>query len=196
MTELKSNSNKSRIAKDKNIKPVVEGTVKKKKKNEIQKFTDIFLADDFESLKESIFKDLLIPLLKSGISEIIKNGSDILLYGETSGNRRSKPGSRISYDKIISDKVGRRNYSSVQTPGYDYGNIILDSRADAEELLDNLDAILEQYEAVSVADLYDLIGVTHEYTDNNYGWESLASAVPVRLRDGTYTIKLPKARPL
>lgn len=196
MAELKSNSNKSRIAKDKNIKPVVEGTVKKKKKNEIQKFTDIFLADDFDSVKEYIFKDVLIPSLKSAISEIIKNGSDILLYGETSGNRRNKPGSRISYDKIISDKVGRRNYSSVQTPGYDYGNIILDSRADAEELLDNLDAILEQYEAVSVADLYDLIGVTHDYTDNNYGWESLTSAVPVRLRDGTYTIKLPKARPL
>lgn len=197
MTELKSNSNKSRAAaaEKKDIKPVVTGSIKKKKKTEIQKFADVFIAEDIDSVKDFIFKDVLVPALKKAISDVVTNGIDILLYGETGRSRKSTPGARFSYDKIPwSDR--RRDYAATRIPGYDYGDIILDSRADAEELLESMDAIVEQYEIVSVADLYDLMGATHAYTDNNYGWTSLTGAAPVRLRDGSYTLKLPKAMPL
>jgi hypothetical protein len=48
---------------------------------------------------------------------------------------------------------------------------------------------------VSVADLYDLVGVTGNYTDNKYGWTDIRSASVIRVRDG-YMLKLPKALPL
>lgn len=43
--------------------------------------------------------------------------------------------------------------------------------------------------------MYDLCGMTCNYTDNKYGWKSLARADISRVRDG-YMIKLPKAEPI
>lgn len=48
---------------------------------------------------------------------------------------------------------------------------------------------------MSVADLYDLVGINGNYTDNKYGWFNIRTASVVRVRDG-YMIKLPKAVPL
>ena len=48
---------------------------------------------------------------------------------------------------------------------------------------------------VKIADLYDLVGMDSNYTDNRYGWTNLRSAQVVRVRDG-YLLKLPKALPL
>ena len=57
------------------------------------------------------------------------------------------------------------------------------------------DEIMEEYETVRVADLYDLVGITGNYTDNNYGWTNIKNAQVVRVRDG-YKIKMPRAIPL
>lgn len=58
-----------------------------------------------------------------------------------------------------------------------------------------MDEMISVYGMVSVADLYDLIGVTGNYTDNKYGWTDIRSASVVRVRDG-YIVKMPKAMPL
>ena len=58
-----------------------------------------------------------------------------------------------------------------------------------------MDGMLETYGVVSVADMYDLVGITCNYTDNKYGWTNLRNAEPVRVRDG-YMLKLPKAGPI
>jgi len=48
---------------------------------------------------------------------------------------------------------------------------------------------------VSVADLYELVGIQGSYTDNKYGWtKNIRNASVVRVRDG-YLLKLPKALP-
>ena len=58
-----------------------------------------------------------------------------------------------------------------------------------------MDACLDQYGVVKVADMYDAAGLTAPFTANKYGWTSLRNAETVRVRDG-YIIKLPKAMPL
>lgn len=58
-----------------------------------------------------------------------------------------------------------------------------------------MDELIDTYGLASVADLYDLVGKTCEYTDNNYGWNDIRSAAVVRVRDG-YLLKLPRALPL
>ena len=44
--------------------------------------------------------------------------------------------------------------------------------------------------------MYDLSGLTPPYTANSYGWTSIRTAEPVRVRDGGYVLKLPKASPI
>ena len=59
-----------------------------------------------------------------------------------------------------------------------------------------MDELISTYGIVSVADLYDLVGITGgSYTDNKYGWTNVHNASVIRVRDG-YMIKMPKALPL
>ena len=154
------------------------------------------MAEDITSVKSYIINDVLIPAAKKAISDIVTNGIDMILYGEVKGrDRRRDGGSRVSYTKYYErdrdrDYDRRRERRSV----YDYDDIILDTRAEAEEVLNRMDDLIDNYGMVSVADLYDLVGITGNYTDNKYGWTNLRSAEVRRTRDG-YLIKLPKALP-
>lgn len=198
MTEYKGNSHRSKEveAKEerKKLEPIAKG--KAKKKNEIQKFADVFIAEDVTSVKNYILMDVLLPAAKKAISDIVTNGIDMILYGETRNKSKGRE-SRVSYTKYY-DRERDRDYDRPSRSrgryGYDYDDIILDTRKEAEEVLDRMDDLIDNYGMVSVADLYDLVGISGNYTDNKYGWTNLRNADVQRVRDG-YLLKLPKALP-
>lgn len=194
MSEYKSNSHRSKEIEreEKKVERVVSGKVKSKKKN---RFADTFISEDAASVKEYIIFDVLIPAAKNAISDMVTTGIQMMLYGEVRGTNKSK-GSKVSYSKYYDDRRDRDYDRRSRTrSGYDYDEIILESRAEAEEVLNSMDDLLDRYGLVSVADLYDLVGITGNYTDNKYGWTSLRHASVQRLRDG-YLLKLPRAIPL
>ena len=200
MTEYKANSHrvkeeqKSKDVVKKDIQPVAKA--KTKKKSEVKKFADVFIAEDITSVKDYIVNDVLIPAAKKAISDIITNGIDMILYGEAKGrDRRRDGGSRVSYTKYY-ERDRDRDYDRTRTRRsvYDYDDIILDTRGEAEDVLNRMDDLIDAYGMVSVADLYDLVGVSGNYTDNKYGWTNLRNAEVRRTRDG-YLLKLPKALP-
>lgn len=173
---------------------VVNGVVKKKKKSEIRKFTDVFVSEDVHNVKSYIWMDVLVPAMKKAIADVVTNGIDMLLYGETGRTKRSTPSSKVSYGSYYKREDDRRNYDSGRSR-YSYDDIVLESRGEAEEVLSQMDAIMEEYGMVRVADLYDLVGITGEHTDNKYGWTNIRNAEVQRVRDG-YMIKMPRAIPI
>lgn len=196
MEEYKSNSHKSRAEaakQERKVEKVVTGTVKAKKKGGLHKFTDVFISEDASNVKSYIFMDVLVPAIKKAISDIVTNGIEMMLYGE-SGRKKSSNASRISYRDYYKDDRRSRERSSTRS-GYDFDDIILDNRGEAEDVLSRMDELIETYGLVSVADFYDLVGITGNYTDNKYGWTDIRSANVIRVRDG-YMIKLPRALPL
>ena len=56
-----------------------------------------------------------------------------------------------------------------------------------------MDELIATYGLVSVADFYDLVGVSGNYTDNKYGWTDIRGATTVRVGDG-YMIKVTKSK--
>lgn len=203
MEEYKSNSHKSReeqqatVTTDKKVKKVVNGSVRAKKKSEIQKFADVFIQEDAQKVKSYIMMDVLVPAVKKAISDIVTNGIDMILYGDTGHTKKSGSASKISYRSYYDKKTEHRDYSSNRTrTGYDYDDIILDNRGEAEEVLFRMDELIDTYGLVSVADFYDLVGITGNYTDNKYGWTDIRSASVVRVHGNGYMIKLPRALPL
>ena len=55
-----------------------------------------------------------------------------------------------------------------------------------------LESAIANYGIASVADLYDLAGITcRNYTANRYGWTDIQSAKVIRTREG-YTLQLPR----
>ncbi|MDO5397814.1 MAG: hypothetical protein Q4G33_07770 [bacterium] len=196
MEEYRSNSHKSRAEAAKHerkVEKVVTGTVKTKKKGGLHKFTDVIISEDVSNVKSYIFMDVLVPAIKKAISDIVTNGIEMMLYGET-GRKKNSNVSRISYRDYYKDDGRSREHNSNR--GYNYDDIILDNRGEAEDVLSRMDELIDTYGLVSVADFYDLVGVTGNYTDNKYGWTDIRSASIVHARGGGYMIKLPRALPL
>ena len=199
--EFKSNSHKVKAEKamekapDKKVEQITKGKVKTKKKSGATKFADVFITEDISNVKDYIIYDVLLPAAKKTISEIVSNGIDMILYGETK-SRKSK-GSKVSYSKYYDDREDdyRRSNRRSRVIGYDYEDVILETRREAEEVLNRMEDLIDSYGVVSVADLYDLVGISGNYTDNKYGWMNLRSAGIERTRDG-YMLLLPKVKPL
>lgn len=178
---------------EKKVEKVIEGTVKTKKKPLGRKFVETFLNDDIESVKSYIIFDVLIPGVKDTFREMVNNGLDMLLYGEARHSSKKKNQTFVSYSGFSSpqtrpkDNSYRRNRTMT-----DFQDLIFESRGEAEEVLTNLLDLIADYGVASVADLYDLVGITGPFTDNKYGWTDLRTASVSRTREG-YIINLPKA---
>lgn len=190
--EYKSNSHVSKeLTKDKKeIKPVARA--KTKKKNTL---VDTFISEDAQNIKSYILMDVLVPAIKKAVSDIVTDGISMLLYGDTSHENRRSSGSAsyVSYNRY-SDR-DRRDDRNTNRSRYSYDDVILNNRGEAEEVLMRMDEILDTYGVVSVADLYDLVGISGSHTDNKYGWTNLRNAEAVRVRDG-YLLKLPRPYPI
>lgn len=201
MEDYKPNSHKYREEQKsggerKKLDKVVTGTVKTRKKSELKKFADIFISEDIQNVKNFVLMDVLVPAVKKAISDIVTNGIDMILYGGTGYSNRNTPGSKVSYRSYYDRKDdGYRHDNSRSRNGYSYDDIVLETRGEAEDVLDQMNALIETYGVASIADLCDLIGRNSQYTDNKYGWTNLRNAEPVRVRDG-YLLKLPKALPI
>lgn len=185
------NSNKSKETKEERpkLEKVVVGEVKTKKKNGFGTFLSNFVNEEAKDIKTYLFKDVVIPTIKKTITEVV----DMILYGGRSSHKSS--GTRVSYRSYY-DEPRNRDREPRVVQGYSYDDVILGTRGDAEEVLNQLNDVIDQFGIASVADLYDLVGLTGNYTDNRYGWTNLANADVIRTRDGGYMLKLPRAIPI
>lgn len=178
------------------VKPVVSGKARTKK-NEVRKFTGSFFAEDWESIKAFIKNDILIPALKRTFYDVVEGSlSKSLFGGQGGGSRHRGNADKVSYRDYTASSRKSDNYRSGTRSVLDYDDIIFDSRGDAEAVLTTMIDIIDQYEEVSVAALYELANVKNApHTANKYGWDNLSRAYVDRNRDG-YVIKLPRAMPL
>ena len=200
MSDYKPNSHKYKTDKkttqpERKIESVVSGKVKTKKKSEMSKFKNAFISEDVSNVKDYIFMDVLIPAIKKVVSDMVRDGVDMILYGDTKGSnsKSGKSSTYVSY-REYSSRDRERGRSTRAKTGYTFDDISFEYRGDAEKVLDRMEEIIDTFDSVSVADLYDLVGMSCEYTDNNYGWTELCDrASVIRTRDGSYMLKLPRA---
>lgn len=198
LEQYKPNSNKykeeqaANAKKDeKRVEKVVTGKVITKKEGFFTKMFKGFISEDAKDVKSYVFGDVLIPAIKKAISDIVTDGIDIILYGESRGKRGRSTADRVSYRNYY-DRSDSYRRPAPSYNDYSYDNIILETRGEAEEVLARMDELMDTYGLVRVADLKDLVGITGTYTDNKYGWTNIRSAEVIRVRDG-FTIKMPRA---
>lgn len=203
MPDYKPNSNKYKkeqeeLKEERRVTAVVQGKVKKK--SATRKFADSLISDEAENIGSYIMMDVIIPGLKNTILDIII-GSAEMFFG--TGKRRSSSGGRSVVDKVsyinYNDRYrdrDRRDSSNVRHSACDFDDIIVNSRGEAEDVFSQLEAMIDTYKVARVSDLYDLVGITGPHTANRYGWTNLRNAEAVRLRDGGYLLKLPRAIPI
>lgn len=198
MSEFKPNPPLHERAPEKKVEKIISGPAKVKKKSGLIKLADIFMEDDVNNVKSYIFDDVVIPTIKRGLYDALEGSLSMLLLGRTGGNNSRSTADKVSYRNYTSYSNKRGGDSrpvSRSGRGYDYDEIVLNTRGEAEDVLARMDELVSTYGIVSVADFYDLCGITCQYTDNRYGWTNIRNAQVIRVRDG-YMIKMPKAMPL
>lgn len=205
MSDYKPNSHKYKEAQKqgstpstkREIKPVIKGKAKVKKKSEIRKFADVFIADDMSNVKSYIVDNMVVPGVKKLMVGIISTAAE-MIFGETGYRRdnRDGRGSYISYGSRYRNEHDPRSVSAAR-PRFDYNDILFESRGEAEAVLRAMWGSIEDYGYVSIADMYDMADLTAPpFTSVKYGWTDLREAHVVRTFDGAYIIKLPRAEQL
>ena len=201
MEDYRSNSIKSKMTvkteeqtENHRVENVLSAPVKTKKKSGFKKLSELSVQEDAENVKTYILIDVLLPAFKKAISDVVTNGVDMLLYGGTKRSNSGTYGSKISYRSYYEDRREPRK-SSFTRPVYDFDEILIPNRAEAEEVILRMVELIDVYGVARVGDFYELVGMTGNYTDNKYGWTDIGTAHVVRDRDG-YIIKLPRPLPL
>lgn len=179
---------------------LVKGKVIRKKKNALQRASESVFEEDGRTIGSYLVFDVLIPAAKDTLYSLMTNGMDMLLWGNAThgGGAPYRPygasrSSYTAYNKYSQPDTRRKpTTSNMSRKTLQFDDIILDSRGDAERVLDYLFERLDAYDCVTVADLYDAVEITSDYTQTRYGWYDLSDAYVKRCRDG-YQIVLPKA---
>lgn len=181
---------------EKRVEKVVKGGVKTKKKSSVTKFAETFISEDVGNVKQYVIADIIIPAIKNAILDTITDSANMIFGGAR--RRSNTPASRVSYGSFYNDprQSQRRLEERTIKPRYTYDQYTFDYRNDAMDVLSTLREALDMYGQVTVADFYDAIGVTGEFTDNDYGWINLSTAEVVRAMGGGYIIKFPRALPI
>ena len=202
--DYKPNSHKAKSEEtslaEKKVEKVISGTAKVRKKTGARKVADVFISEDAANVKSYILMDVVVPAIKDVLSNVVKDSIDMILFGGTTRRGRSSRKSNaeyVSYNRF-SDRRDDRRYDSRSSIAsrYNFDDITLDSKAEADEVLERMDELLDTYGMVTVADLCDLVGISCEYTDNKYGWTNLRNAKVVRLRGNEYMLDLPRVTSL
>lgn len=210
MSDLPPNSHKSKgslpAPEKKEVPKVVLTEVKQRKKPLGKRMTEMFFGGgDARTIWGFIAYEILVPSAKDLFVLVIREGSERAIYGESMSraSRQNRvqiggfPGqSHVNYGGISSspprvDPRGRAILSHASRSAHNFGEIVIDSRAEAMEVLERLVGLIAQYEVATVADLYDLCGVSSNYQDSKWGWEDLRGSNVRRARGGGFVIDLP-----
>jgi hypothetical protein len=198
------------------LEKVTTGKVIIKKAGPGKRFRAIFVGEDGRSVATHVLWDVAIPAIKDLLYDAGQEALGRSLGIDTRGARRGGIGP-INYNQIGSTLASRVNYNR---PGFmtdprdrqqqaqqaqkavssgrnvTHGNVTIDdiicaSRIEAEDVINRMYALVERYGRVTIADLFDIVGATGEYTDENFGWVDLTGARPHRQGQG-YRLDLPR----
>lgn len=188
----------------KKVERVTQGEVIRRKKPLGKRFVETFSGGDAKGVWRFVVMDVLIPAAKDMIADAASQGVERMIFGEARSSSR-RTGQRplgsngfVNY-RHISPNTPRDNrrdeprnsISRRSRADHNFDEIILPTRVEAEEVIDRLFELVSRYETATVADLYDLVGVSGNFTDEKYGWTDIRGAGVTRIRNG-YLLDLPK----
>ena len=168
----------------KDVRPIA--TAKEKKRTLTQRFADRFLSFTKEEITDRIIDEWLFPGIANAIEDLIH----FVLFQGQGRPRRRRDGDRlrrVDYSSSYDDNR-RDSYLSRRTR---QPELIFDTRDEADEVLNTLFDILDDYSRVTVKDLYSLADMPTDFTMTNWGWYDLSEATILKCSEG-FLLQMPK----
>lgn len=191
--------------------PKVEEKPEVVKKKGWRRFREIFLAEDFGTVKGKVFEGVVVPSIKDFIVNVVCDGVTMLVKGEAASVAKKRiqssfltgSGNRVSYTGYWAGG-SNTTVQSVQklAPNMITGYVepVFKDPRDAKECLSDIIDIMDQYGVLTISDLYSTRSVSNEggYTIENvyskWGWKHLGNANVSMNTSGLYTLNLPRPK--
>lgn len=183
------------------VNQVTSGTAQLKKKSLGAKFRESFTGDDAKSVGQYLLFDVVVPSIKDLLFSMIVEGGRRTLFGGSGRPSTNNPilGQGTSYSKMYSGGgstllSGRTTQAAIAKPRatFDYKEVIVPTRPEAEEVIDALNNLIDEYGNATVADLYACVGITPDHTAIKWGWTNI-SGVEIHPMQQGHLIRMPQA---
>jgi hypothetical protein len=203
MDQFPPNSRKAQ-AEPKRVERVTSGETVRRRKSLGKQFRHTFIGGDAKTAWQYVVLNVIIPTAREMMAEAGATVIEKIVYGDHRPRRGGPPGGsmgHISYNRMSQGPPRDRPGMGQMLPRtararQSFDEIIIPSRQEAEEVLDRLFDLISKYDTATVADLYELTGLTSSHIDNKWGWEDLRGASVGRLRGGGYLLNLPEPKSL
>lgn len=169
-----------------------------------RRFKETFIQGTARETVDFMISDIVVPAVQDMLYDAFEGGLRRMIHGE-SNTRVRRTAASTGYSS-----VGHVNYQGMSTKApahttppsrmlsrraradHNFNGIIIDSRREADDVLEQLFECLSRFGVVSVGDLYEATDIQTSHVDYKWGWTSLPGAKPIRRQDGRYTLNLPE----
>lgn len=189
----------------KHLDPVISGEAIIRKKPWYRRLGDAMTSEDARTVGSYVLQDVFVPTLRNLIVDMISQGADRLFNGDPHARNVSRNvirGAYTAYNRVYSGSSryeqsppARRELSDYARRTSNFDEIVLKTRGEAEDVLDHLYYQVQNYDVATVADLLDFVNRRGSFTDEKWGWTSMAGSSVQRVREG-YLLNLPRVQPL
>lgn len=187
------------------VEKIVTGKVSLRKTPWWRRAVGSVIADDATSVGSFLVDDVVVPAVRNLIRDMVVGGVDRTLYG-TARNSRMGVGASVAQSlgrTVVSGSAlrasvqadPRRQLAPEAMARHDFTDVILGDRQEALMVIDALIGMIDEYQAATVSDLYDLVGTTGSFADRKWGWYNLDAAQVIPSRQG-FKLDLPRPQPL
>lgn len=196
MDQFPSQSHKA--GEPREIQPITREPGRVRKAPAGRRLLATFFQGDAQTTWTSMIWDSFFPNLRDNIEDSIVNGIHTLFGGTSTvgyGRRnRNSPSSQISRhnpDRALGTRgATEQRMSREDRQSQNLKVIEIESRAEAEDVLAAMNATIDQFDLITLAEFYQMVRMSPEHTDYQFGWEDLGGSKIVHSR-GMYFLDLP-----
>jgi hypothetical protein len=193
------------------VERVTSNTAEQRKRGLGRKFRETFIGGTLRDTAEYMVSDIVVPAVQDLLYDSLEGGLRRMIHGETNRPRPRGPAAPTGYSS-----VGHVNYQGYHKPPpaaaaaqpsqrmlsrrsrgrQDFGEIVIEDRREAQDVIEQMFEVLSKFGVVYVADLYEMTGIQSSHVDYKWGWKTLQGAKARRLNDGRFLLDIPEPQPL
>lgn len=187
----------------KRVEQVTAAGAVRRKRSLGKQFKSTFVSGDAQTAWQYVIFNVVVPSAKDLLADAATSMVERVLFGDSRPKGRG-PGygglGHVAYNRISPGRPSGppqpKALSRASRARHDFDEIVIQTRGEAEEVLERLGDLVDMYESATVADLYELTGLENSHTDHKWGWTSMRGAAVARLRSGGFVLDLPDPQPL
>ena len=188
---------------DISVSPFIPDTMVQpvQRKSHLDKLAEVFLPEDLDSIGKRVFDQVVIPNILKSAGDILHKSIDLIFGTNYSGiNTQSSsptaaaqaPSDFTSYRQQpqTNQRPGTMQIMNVRTGVYEYADVRFRSLQDAENVVNNMRAVVASTGSCSVGKYLDFANARTMPEDFNYGWTNLNNVNAEDTGDPAYPIRL------